>query len=307
MSAEVETMVYVREKPWHGLGVRVEEALTSAQALEIAKLDWNIEPKPIYDGNGNVIKGFYANTRDKDSKVMGIVGSRYTVVQNRQAFEFTDALIGEGIKYETAGSLKGGRKIWLLGRMPERYIAGDKVEPYICFTNTHDGTGAVRACMTPIRVVCNNTLNLALSQAKRSWSTPHRGDVIGRIDEARQTLQLADEYLIKLDETADRLANERFDEGDVKKALDTMFAVPKDASDRQKKTADDAKNEVILYMMRPDIEQFLWTKWGFVNAVSDYVGHSNPIRQTKNYEANRWESIIGGNTIFDKAVAIVNA
>ena len=122
-----------------------------------------------------------------------------------------------------------------------------------------------------------------------------------RLEEARHTLQLADEYLVKLDEEADRLANEKFDEGQVKQALDTMFEVSEDATDRQKKTAEKAKEEIIVCMLRPDLAQFLGTKWGFINAVSDYVGHSDPVRRTKNYDENRWDNIIGGHWIFDKA------
>lgn len=305
MSHEIETMMYVREKPWHGLGTMVEEAPTSADALRLAGLDWTVESKPVFTAEGIEIPGYKANTRDKDGKVMGIVSNRYSIVQNKEAFEFTDALIGEGVTYETAGSLKGGKQIWLLGRMPQAKILGDDVEPYICFTNTHDGNGAVRACMTPIRVVCNNTLNMALSGAQRSWSTPHKGNVTARLEEARKTLELANRYLIRLDEEADRLANEKFTQGQVEQTLNAMFPVEEDASDRQKRTAQYAKDQIIVCMMRPDIAQYLGTKWGFINAVSDYVGHSEPARHTKNFAENRWGNIIGGHAILDKAVAMV--
>lgn len=307
MSANVETMMYVREKPWHNLGVRVEEAPTSKEALELAGLNWTIDGKPIFDAQGNEIKGYKANTRSSDGRVLGIVGGRYQVVQNAEAFDFTDNLIGEGITYETAGSLRGGRQIWLLGKMPERYILGDKFEPYICFTNTHDGTGAVRACMTPIRVVCNNTLNMALEGASRAWSTAHRGNVQAKLEEARQTLELADKYLIRLDEEADRLANAKMTEGEVKSTLDKMFVLPEDATERMKRTAEEAKDQIIVCMLRPDIAQFLNTKWGFVNAVSDFVGHSEPARRTQKFEENRWGNIISGQTLLSKAFSLVAA
>ena len=305
MSANVETMFYVREKPWHGLGTRVENAPTSKDALELAGLNWTIESKPVFDERGNQIGGYKANTRDKDGKVMGIVSNRYTIVQNAEAFEFTDALIGEGVTYETAGSLKGGKQIWLLARLPEREILGDKFEPFICFTNTHDGTGAVRACMTPIRVVCNNTLNAALAQAERTWSTPHRGDVQGRIAEAKKTLLMADNYLDALENAADALANAPMSDADVEYTLDAMFALPEDATERQKTNAQRAKDGIMVCMLAPDLIQFLHTKWGFLNAVSDYVGHAEPMRKTQNFDENRWKNIIAGHRIFDKAVAMV--
>ena len=305
MSANVETMFYVREKPWHGLGTRVEDAPTSKDALYLAGLDWRIEGRPVFDERGNQISGYKANTRDKDGKVMGIVSNRYTIVQNAEAFEFTDALIGEGVTYETAGSLKGGKQIWLLARLPEREILGDKFEPFICFTNTHDGTGAVRACMTPIRVVCNNTLNAALAQAERTWSTPHRGDVQGRIAEAKKTLLMADNYLDALENAADALANAPMSDADVEYTLDAMFALPEDATERQKTNAQRAKDGIMVCMLAPDLIQFLHTKWGFLNAVSDYVGHAEPMRKTQNFDENRWKNIIAGHRIFDKAVAMV--
>ena len=304
MAANVETMFYVREKPWHGLGTKVEEALTSEEALKVAGLDWTIEGKPIYDGLGREIAGYKANTRSSDNAVLGIVGNQYKVVQNSEAFAFTDSLIGEGIRYETAGSLRGGRQIWLLGKMPETYIAGDKFEPYICFTNTHDGSGAVRVCMTPIRVVCNNTLNMALSSAKRQWSASHRTNVATRLEEARETLQLADGYMKALAERADRMASVKMTEGEIDKAIDTLIALPEDATDRQKKTAEHVKEEIVVCMLRPDLLQFANTQWGFVNAISDYVGHAEPARHTKTFEENRWANIIGGHQFFDRAVAL---
>ena len=305
MSANVETMMYVREVPWHGLGTRVEEAPTSKEALELAGLNWTVESLPVFDRNGNEIKGYYANTRNSDNSVLGIVGSKYSIVQNEEAFSFTDALIGEGVKYETAGSLRDGRTIWLLGRMPERYIVGDKFEPFICFTNSHDGTSAIRVCMTPVRVVCNNTLNVALSNAKRSWHARHTGNIEAKMEQARQTLKLADEYLKGLAVEAEKLANAKFTMDDAKTTLDKMFEVGKDASDRQKATAEAAKEEIIVCMLRPDIAQFLNTKWGFLNAVSDYVGHSAPVRNTASYEENRWGKIISGHPVLDKATALM--
>lgn len=308
MSSNVEAMFYAgREKPWHKLGVMVENALTSEEALVKSGLDWTVESKPIYDANGNEIHGYKMNVRSSDQSVLGVVSNRYSIVQNHEAFEFTDALVGEGITYETAGSLKGGKQIWLLGKMPERKILGDDFEPYICFTNTHDGTGAVRACMTPIRVVCNNTLNLALSTAARSWSTPHRGDIKSRLDEARQTLELADAYLDELAITADQLANEPMSNDDIIKALDVMIPVDDDMTDRQKNTAKDVRDQIMVCMFSPDLVNFLNTRWGFINAVSDYVGHGEPGRHTANYDENRWANLIAGRTLIDKAVTATAA
>lgn len=85
MAANVETMMYVREKPWHGLGVEVSEAPNSEDALRFAGLDWNVRQENVFNSRGGVIKGFKANVRDSDDSVLGMVGDRYKVVQNRNA------------------------------------------------------------------------------------------------------------------------------------------------------------------------------------------------------------------------------
>ena len=171
MPANVETMFYVREKPWHGLGTEVSEAPASLDALVYAGLDWRVEQKEVYTEDGTPIPGYKVNVRSTDHAALGIVSDRYKVVQNEAAFQFTDDLLGEGVTYETAGALQGGRKVWLLARMPQRYvIAGDEITPYMVFMNSHDGSSGVKVAMTPIRVVCQNTLNLALDSAKRIWA-----------------------------------------------------------------------------------------------------------------------------------------
>lgn len=307
MSAEIETMFYVREKPWHGMGTRVEKALDSIGAIKQAGLDWEVQKLPIYDGQGREIPGYKASTRSADRKVLGIVGNRYSIVQNWQAFDFTDSLVGAGLTYETAGSLFGGKKIWLLGKMPERTIAGDKTEPYICFMNTHDGSGSVKCCMTPIRVVCNNTLNLALTRAKRSWSTVHRGNVQDRLEDAKRSLELADKYLDELDKTADRLKNERMTSDQLLKAVQGLFPVKDDATPMMKQNIQKQVDEFYVCVLRPDLKDFIDTKWGFVNAVADYVDHASPVRMTKNFNENRFDKVVGGHPMLDKALSLVTA
>lgn len=193
MAANVETMFSTREVPWHGLGRIVSEAPTSKEALQLAELDWEVIQKDIITVDGyNIIPGFKANVRSTDDKVLGIVTDRYKVVQNKEAFEFTDLLLGEGVKYETAGSLQGGRRVWMLARLPYQYVINsEEITPYVVFTNSHDGSGAIRVAITPVRVVCSNTLNLALSTAKRCWSCNHVGDINGKLEDARNTLLYA--------------------------------------------------------------------------------------------------------------------
>ena len=224
MSANVETMFYVREKPWHGLGTMVQEAPTSADALRLAGLDWTVEARDMWlNGGYEPIPGYKANVRSSDNKVLGVVSDKYRIVQNADAFAFTDALIGGDVHYETAGSLLDGKKIWLLAKLPDSEICGDKTEPYVCFSNTHDGSGAVRVCMTPVRVVCNNTLNLALNTAQRAWSVRHVGDISTKLVEAQQCLEMAGKYMDALAERADQMANTTVSDERLRKILDELF------------------------------------------------------------------------------------
>lgn len=304
MAANIETMFSVREKPWHYEMTKdktkiLQEAPTSAEAIKLAGLDWSVEKKAVYTGDSIEINGYFANTRNTDNKVLGIVTDRYKVVQNSEAFEFTDNLIGNDVHYETAGSLQGGKKIWLLAKMPETKVAGDVVEPYLCFTNSHDGTGAIKACMTPIRVVCNNTLNLALSTAKRMWSTGHKGNMEAKLAEAKYTLQLAETYMYELDKKADDLANVSVSIKQIATILDELFPVKDTDSDIKKKNVAEAKNEYFKCYNAPDLDKFIGSAWGAINAMADMADHAEPRRNTSNYSENNWGRIIDGHVMVD--------
>ena len=307
MSANVETMFYVRETPWHGLGTRVEEAPTSADALRLAGLDWRVEQQPVTLVDGTAIPGYRANVRSTDKKVLGVVSDRYKIVQNEDSFSFTDELIGGDVRYETAGSLSGGKRVWLLAKMPAEKIAGDEVDPYLCFSNTHDGSGSIRVCMTPIRVVCNNTLNLAMNTARRSWATCHTGDMETKMQEARICLEMAGKYMDDLAIYADQLANTRVTDDQIQQILNEMFPVEEDAGSRKKTTVEKAKEEFMVCYLRPDIAKFLGTAWGVVNAMSDMVCHSEPRRKSDTYRENNWGRIMDGHKMIDRTVELVRA
>ena len=304
MAANVETMMYVREPPWHGLGTEVSEAPGSAEALRLAGLDWSVRQESIYDMRGSRIEGFRTNIRDSDERVLGVVGDRYRVVQNTDAFRFTDHLIGGDVRYETAGSLKGGKQIWLLAKMPERKIAGDAVEPYLCFTNAHDGSSGVRVCMTPIRVVCSNTLNVALSSARRTWSMRHTESVHERLHEARDCLLLAGDYMDGLAEYAEAAVRKTIRDDELREMLSELFPVTEQTTQREKETTDKYKDAFMVCYFAPDLVKFRGTAWGAVNAISDLVTHSMPHRNTKNYAENNWSKVLSGHVLMDRMATL---
>lgn len=306
MSALVETMMYTSNEanqrfvPWHGLGTSVEESPNSAEAIRLAGLDWEVNPLPIYNAEGKEIEGFKANTRSSDNSVLGIVTDRYKIVQNAEAFAFTDNLVGGDVRYETAGSLKEGKVIWLLAKLPETKILDDAFEQYICFTNAHDGTGAVRAFATDVRVVCNNTLNWALDKAVRSWSVRHTGDIASKIYAAQETLSLAHKYTDALKDDAERLVQMKITNEQFEKVINDIFPIDVDNdTERKIRNVENIKDNLFKCYNMDDLANYKGTVWGAMNAVADFVDHATPNRLTQKYQENNFLKIVNGTTVLD--------
>lgn len=309
MPANVETMFYVRVAPWHGLGVRVESALSSRDALIQSGLDWKVVQRPIMTNAYDPIPGYKANIRDTDNRILGVVTDRYKVVQNSEAFAFTDALLGEGIKYETAGALQDGKKIWILAKLPDKYIIeGEQIDPYLVFSSSHDGSGAIKVAMTPIRVVCQNTLNVALSSAKRIWSTIHVGDLAAKMDEAHNTLLLAEKYMGKLGTEVSKLSKIRLSDAKVMEYIDMLLPMDEQPTDTHRKNIRRIREDLkIRYFDAPDLEHVGKNAYRFLCAVSDFATHAKPLRETANYRENMFAKTMEGNPLIDKAYEIVLA
>lgn len=309
MAANVETMFSTREKPWHGLGTIVAEAPTSEKALKLAGLDWQVVQRQIYTGSGQKISGYRVNVRDTDEKILGVVSDRYKVVQNEEAFAFTDALLGEGVRYETAGSLQSGKRVWMLAKLPNEYIiAGEQVSPYLVFCNAHDGSSAIKVAMTPVRVVCSNTLNLALSTARRCWSAKHTTNISEKLDEARETLLFAENYMAELGKEIHELQKVRLSDKKVMEYVELLLPMQEDMTTQQKKNVRNLrKNLKQRYFDAPDLLDVGKSAYRFINAVSDFATHSKPLRATPNYKENLFMRTMDGNAMIDRAYQIARA
>lgn len=303
MAANVETMFSVREKPWHGIGTVVQDAPNSKEAIRLAGLDWKVVQQNVYTDGGILVPGYRANVRDIDQSVFGVVSERYQVVQNEEAFAFTDELLGGGVTYETAGALQGGRRTFILARLPQRFIiAGDEIMPYFVIMNSHDGSCSIKAAMTPVRVVCQNTLNLAFRNAKRTWMTKHTSNIMDRIDDARMTLQFAERYMAEMGKGVDELAHKHLTDRKVMEYFSEFFPVTEDMSAAQKKNNLILLNDMkARYFDAPDLKEVGRNGYRFVNAVSDFATHAEPIRKTKNYRENLFLKTVEGNPLIDKA------
>ncbi len=306
MSAEVENMMYVgRQTPWHGLGVSIEEAPNSEEAIKVAGLDWEVRKERVFSETGIEIPGFFATTRSTDKKVYGMVTDKYQVVQNKDAFAFVDNLLGGDVKYETAGSLFDGRKVWMLARMPEFSINGDKVESYCVISNSHDGKSAVQVAMTNVRVVCNNTLNLALKNAERIWSTRHTGTLEGKLQDAALTLELAEKFNNALAEYGDEMANTSVNSIQLNKFVNEMWTIDEKMSERQKRTQLSLQDEFKGYVQRDDIKKFDGSAWGVLMALTDFTQHRDAKRNTATLADRRMDAVITNTNDVVKGQAVL--
>lgn len=315
MSHEVETMAYAkfsdRDIPWHGLGTSVDHLMTSKEALHLANLDWEVVPQPSFIKVGDnfvEIPNTLANVRNSDNKVLGITSEKYKIVQNHEAFEFTDNLIGAGAKFDTAGSLYGGKKVWLLAKLEEMDVLGDKYVPYIAFINSHDGKGSVRISTVTTRIVCQNTMNIALRGASRSWTTRHMGNLTTKMAEAHRTLDLATKYNDQFKIEADRLAKQKMTDNEFTAFIESLIPNKDDATDRLKRNIESLQEGLrITYYQAPDLENFRGTKWGVLGAVTDFATHKQPLRSSDTYQERLFDEVLNGHNIIDRAYELLSA
>ena len=296
MSALIETMFYVGAMPWHGEGQKLSQPPTSAEAIMQAGLDWEISTQPIFrirgDSPGDLEPRVYARVpegqvviRETDKKVLGVVGSRWTPVQNRDAFNFFDPLVQDGYAtYHTAGSLREGRTVWVLAQIGEnRFIVGDDaIGQFLLLSMGHDGTRGVQLMPTPIRVVCANTLNAAeqtSDEGKTMLKFAHTTNVVKRL---RETQEFIRPFLHNFEETTEvfrTLARSQVSDKAAEAYLETLFPNPKGenasitrAENVRKTIMQKFEGDLLGYDAIPS--HFQQTYWTLYNAVTEYIDHN---------------------------------
>ena len=304
MSAEVETMMYVGETPWHRFGTYVgDEDILSDEAIIRAGLDWEVGMAPLFghtDGHGVIdIDTHMATVRLSDGKPLGIVSPNYVPVQNHESFEFLDALVEDGeIRYHTAGSLFGGKHVWLLAKAYEsEIIPGDKVDHYLLLHTGHDGKTVFRCLFTNVRVVCANTSRLALQRGKGSGvSIRHTKNVMDRIEDARETLGLARKSFEKNTNLFRELADTPLSMKRWVELCENVFPVEEDASKVAVTRAENNRRVLTnLYMdgRGTEIPGVRGTAWGAYNAITEFSNYQFPTRGD-NGDERRFASLIDG-------------
>jgi phage/plasmid-like protein (TIGR03299 family) len=295
MSHEIDSMMYVGEKPWHGLGKKLGQVATAAEALAAANLDWTVSRREIYLMDGTKVPDNFAIVRDDNNAPLGVVGNVYRPLQNKEAFSFFDAVVGEKLAiYHTAGSLRDGQYVWILAKLPGtiRVTKDDVVEKFLLLTNAHNGTRAARMLFTPIRVVCMNTHNIALAIADKelrkaqaageevtgqAWMR-HTKNMGEKVAEVRKTLGIVSAQYQVYEEAAKRLAATQLTTEAWKTYTEKIGLRPANLTDKElPEVTRKLLGEVSAMFDKGrgnDLPGIKHTAWGAFNAVTEYVDYS---------------------------------
>lgn len=297
-----------RRMLWDGLGTEVKGSTDYKEALKEAGLDWKVEQRALYTADGTIVDGWKANVRETDDKVLGLVSERYKVVQNIEAFSFISDLMGMGMRLEAAGTIQDGKRSWVVGSIQSFVIQKEQINPYLVFLNSHDASSGIKIFITPVRVQCANTLALALSKAKYSWSIQHTGDVESKINAAKNVLKTAEEYMISWAKEMESLSEKLLSEEEVNLLLEELLPVDEDATPLQIKNTEKMRKSISdCYYHAEDLQHLGFNAYRFLNSVADYLCHCKPIRQTAFYKENLFLKGIDSGNLINQAYELVAA
>lgn len=292
MAPGVHAFAAAREDAWHRLGVTIPQEFDAAGAMEFAHLGgWNVRKLPmsateITEDGVTVIESktrfmtVRTNPVTGQTEELGDVGAVYLPIQNEAHCELLDALVDEsGAHFDTAGSLRGGREVFVSMKMPEHLTIGgsDAVNLNVVALNSHDGTKPFRFLVTPVRVVCANTQAAAIRQAKSSFGIKHTSGNGGKIAEAREALGLTFKYIDAFQAEAEKLAAQSFTPVMFDRFADTLLGIDPVSPDKSsKRTLEHADNIKSLWRESVTLDGIRDTKWGAYQAVIEYWDHFAP-------------------------------
>jgi phage/plasmid-like protein (TIGR03299 family) len=280
-----DTMAYTGSEPWHQLGKHCEGAMTAAQAIEMADLGYMVIKEQLLRQDGSLCKGGFATINTDNNKVLGVVGARYEIIQNVRAFDFFDSLIGgeAGAIYQTAGALGDGERIWLLAKLPKSFspIAGDKIEQYIMLMNSHDGSSPCQVMFTPIRVVCQNTLNMALGKGSTQIvKVRHTLNAEDRLEEAGKIMKEMNDYFTLMGDKCHELGKFIIDDDFINMYKNALFGEEKDVAEGRGRTIRTKKIDAFDgYMANGkgvELPGVKGTAWWPVQAAVEFADYTMP-------------------------------
>jgi phage/plasmid-like protein (TIGR03299 family) len=300
-----------RRAIWDGVGQPVKGSKEVTEALIKAGLNFKVNKEEVYVQD-KLVKNWVANVRSDNGNVLGMVSPQYKIVQNDEAFGFVDELLGEGVELTAGGTCRGGKAVWMLGELDGMKILGDDVKPHLVFTNTHDGKGAVRISVVPLRIWCQNQLNFSFMdatgrKAERKWSIIHMGDVDKKIAAAKETIQKTQIYMRELNKFAEKTVGVGINDRQVLELINELFPVNMELVDNRASANALLRRDELMsrYVTAPDLKKFRNTVWGVLNAIADYTSHAEPGKETATYRERLFEKVVGGHPMMDKAVRLL--
>jgi len=318
MSHEVEKMVFAGATPWHGLGTEIDDATNFWDAFKLAGLDWEVETEPLYRMGaagqvvGEEVKA-QAAVRTSDDKVLGVVGPRWTPLQNRDAFKVFEPLIDSGdMRLHTAGSLRGGERVWVLcqlGLENTEIVKNDEIAKFALLSNGHDGKLAVHFGFTPIRVVCANTESMARSStASNLIRVRHHRFVKNNVEKLRDIMNLANQEFEATAEQYRFLASKQINATDLHKYVKIVLDVHQQEEDElstRTKNIIGKVEEFFLLGKGNDLPGVNGTYWAAYNGVTEYLNYEKG-RTSENRMDSLWFGQNGNlsQKALDTAVAL---
>ena len=300
---------------WDGLGQDVSEANSAREVCRIAGLDYTVRTEDIYTSDGVKIPNMVATRRydtegdvEIPSTVYGVVTERYEPVQNYKGFEFIDTMFNhDGFEVETAGQFDDGKIVWIEARLPQRNMSGETIDPYLVFTNRHDGKGSVRIFLTPVRCVCKNTLNYAIKKAKgRSFNVRHTTTANLKLEAAKETIENYNNYLDAMQFDIEHQKRVLLTDDLLNNMISKLFTFKEADTDRVKERVMATREELRNYYNASDLDGYEKSGFRFINAVSDWATHRTPNRRTANYANNLFQNTLNGNSYIDMAYEMVS-
>jgi phage/plasmid-like protein (TIGR03299 family) len=272
-------MFFVGELPWHGLGQELHGRPTVREAITASGLDWEVELVPLVTEDAHAPAPARAVRRTTDQRILGIVGPSYHTLQNRDAFAFFQPFLDAGLAaLHTGGSLCGGKKVWLLARIEREPLvigADDTIEKFVLLSNSHDGSTSVRVGLTPIRVVCTNTL--ALAHADKAGSklirVRHTRRLTDNLDALREVMDLAEQEFTATAEQYRRLRNRGINQNDLTRYVRQVFQIESKQLNGQQRRILESCFRLFEEGRGAELPGVRGTLWGAYNAVTEYLGY----------------------------------
>ncbi len=303
-------MMYAGETPWHGLGTRLDQPATAAEAIKAAGLDYQVDLTPIITETGLSIPQRQAVVRQDSNQVLGVVGTSYQPVQNRECFSFLDEVVAGGdLRYHSAGALGKGERIWMLAKLPKEIRiknTDDITEQYLLLSNSHDGSSSLRCFMTPIRVVCANTLGLAHRRGKgQGFSIMHKGNLQSKVSEAQKILGLAHRFYADLDDRINHLARHQPTVNQVQTYFHLLYPDIASSNPQRSRNIRQELFRLFEHGRGQDLPGIRHSAWAAFNAVTEFVDHHRSTRGRTDQErvSKRLESAWFGSGATLKAEA----